>query len=161
MAIDRWIALIVGLLFLIYGYTAFFGMDHMLPPILKRDPVWPSTFPKILSTFGLVATLAVLVNLEKSPKAAGPLDLRKWRQYEVFEAVALVAGMGVYALALRPLGFMLSTFIFLALGGALLGERRLLLLVTIPAVLSYLVWQLIDSLLGIHLPPFPAFLGGG
>ena len=46
MALDRWIALIIALVFLIYGHTAFFGMDDLLPPILKRNPIWPSTFPE-------------------------------------------------------------------------------------------------------------------
>ena len=41
MALDRWIALIIALVFLIYGHTAFFGMDDLLPPILKRNPIWP------------------------------------------------------------------------------------------------------------------------
>ena len=55
MALDRWIALIIALVFLIYGHTAFFGMDDLLPPILKRNPIWPSTFPKILSVVGVLA----------------------------------------------------------------------------------------------------------
>ena len=66
MALDRWIALIIALVFLIYGHTAFFGMDDLLPPILKRNPIWPSTFPKILSIVGVLAAITVLLNFEKS-----------------------------------------------------------------------------------------------
>ena len=161
MALDRWIALVIGLLFLVYGSTAFFGMDHLLPPVLRRDPVLPSTFPKILSIFGAIATVAVLVNLEKSPDKAGALDIAKWRQYRIADALLLTGGMVAYALMLRPAGFMLATFFFLALGAALLGERRFILLISAPALLSYVVWQLIASLLGVHLPPFPAFLDAG
>ena len=133
-------------------------MDDLLPPILKRAPVWPSTFPKILSVFGMLASVAVAVNLEKAPAKSGPLDIAKWRQYKILDAVLLMAGMIVYGLALRPLGFMLATFIFLSFGSALLGERRLVLLISIPALASYGIWQLMETLLGIHLPPLPAFV---
>ena len=67
----------------------------------------------------------------------------------------------IYALALRPFGFMLSTVAFLVFGGILLGERRLVVLFVFPVLVSYIVWQLLNTLLGVHLPPYPIFLGGG
>ena len=45
MALDRYIALIIAVIFLIYGYTAFFEMDGLLPPILKRNPCLLYTSP--------------------------------------------------------------------------------------------------------------------
>ena len=62
------------------------------------------------------------------------------------DAVALIAGMLVYALSLRSLGFLTATFLFLALGG-LLGERRYWLLVLVAAVASYGIWYLVDLVL--------------
>ena len=99
MVLDRWIALIIALVFLIYGYTAFFGMDDLLPPILKRNPIWPSTFPKILSVIGVLAAIVVVLNVEKAEKQVGDdVDIAKWRDYRLFDAVALIAGMVAYAL---------------------------------------------------------------
>jgi len=49
MALDRWIALILLGVCLAYGYTAWFTMDAGLAPFMKRNPIWPSTFPKVLS----------------------------------------------------------------------------------------------------------------
>ena len=160
MALDRWIALIIGLVFLIYGHTAFFGMDDLLPPILQRNPIWPSTFPKILSVVGVLASIIVVMNIEKSAKQVGDdMDLSSWRHYRLFDAAALIAGMIVYALTLRALGFLASTFLFLSLGGFLLGERRYVLLVIVAALASYGIWYLVDSVLGIYTTPYPAFLG--
>ena len=160
MALDRWIALIVALVFLIYGHTAFFGMDDLLPPILKRNPIWPSTFPKILSVVGVIAAITVLLNIEKSAKQVGDdMDISKWRHYRLFDAVALIAGMVVYALTLRSFGFLAATFLFLSLGGLLLGERRYWLLVPVAVSASYGIWYLVDSVLGIYMTPYPAFLG--
>ena len=113
MALDRWLALLIALIFLIYGYTAFFQMDGLLPPILQRNPVWPSTFPKILSVIGVIGAVAVLVNIEKSDKQIGDdIDMSNWQRYKVFDALALIAGMIVYALTLRALGFLAATFLF-------------------------------------------------
>jgi putative tricarboxylic transport membrane protein len=67
--------------------------------------------------------------------------------------------MLVYALSLRSLGFLAATFLFLALGGLLLGERRYWLLVLVAAVASYGIWYLVDSVLGIYMTPYPAFVG--
>ena len=159
MALDRWIALVFVLIFLIYGYTAFFGMDHLLAPIMRRNPVWPSTFPKILSVSGLIISMVVLLNFEKSSNVIGDdMSLSKWRQYKLLDAVLLVLGMIFYAVFLRNLGFIAATFLFLFLGGVLLGERRYLLSLVISATSSYGIWYLVDSVLGIYMTPYPQFV---
>ena len=159
MALDRWIALVFVLIFLIYGYTAFFGMDHLLAPIMRRNPVWPSTFPKILSVSGLIISMVVLLNFEKSSNVIGDdMSLSKWRQYKLLDAVLLILGMIFYAVFLRNLGFIAATFLFLFLGGGLLGERRYLLSLVISAISSYGIWYLVDSVLGIYMTPYPQFV---
>ena len=159
MALDRWIALIIALIFLIYGYTAFFQMDDLLPPILQRNPVWPSSFPKILSVIGIIGAVIVLLNLEKSDKQiADDIEISDWRKYRVLDALALIGGMIIYALSLRSFGFLAATFLFLSLGAILLCERRFLLLGSVSAAASYGIWYLVDSVLGIYMTPFPAFL---
>ena len=65
MALDRWIALVLLGICLVYGYTAFFTMDEGLAPFARRNPVWPSTFPKVLSVFGACASLLILLGFEK------------------------------------------------------------------------------------------------
>ena len=87
------------------------------------------------------------------------MDISKWRDYRLSDAVVLIVGMMAYALSLRSLGFLAATFLFLALGGLLLGERRFWLLVPVASVASYGIWYLVDSILGIYMTPYPAFLG--
>ena len=99
------------------------------------------------------------MNIEKSSKQVGDdMDITKWRQYKLFDAAMLIAGMIIYALTLRSLGFLTSTFLFLSLGGVLLGERRYILLVVVSAAASYGIWYLVDSVLGIYMTPYPAFI---
>jgi putative tricarboxylic transport membrane protein len=112
MNIEKAIALFLALVLAVYSYTAFFEMDYLLPPILQRNPVWPSTFPKILSVMGLIACALVFLNIEKSEKQVGDdLDISNWRAYKIIHAFSLIFGMVVYALVLRPLGFIGATFI--------------------------------------------------
>jgi putative tricarboxylic transport membrane protein len=72
MALDRWIALIFIAFCCVYGYLAFFTMDQLLPPFMQRNPVWPSTFPKVLAVLGHHRGLIVLLGIEKSTMKKNP-----------------------------------------------------------------------------------------
>ena len=160
MALDRWIALVFLLLCLVYGYSAFFVMDAGLPPFMQRNPIWPSTFPKVLAACGVLVSLVVLLGFEKGagePKQ-GEIDYRRLAQYDVGRAIALLLLMAGYAFTLRPLGFIASTILFLVLAAAILGERRMIVLVPIAVIAAVGVWYLVQEVLGIYLRPLPTFL---
>lgn len=160
MALDRWIALVFLLICLLYGYAAFFTMDAGMPPFMKNNPIWPSTFPKILSVMGLLAGLYVLLGFEKpSETKVGDIDYRRLLDYNLAQALLLIGLMVVYALALRPAGFLISTSAFLIVGALLLGERRLTILIPVAVVAAVSIWYLVDGVLGIFLRPLPFFMG--
>ncbi|MDC0736877.1 tripartite tricarboxylate transporter TctB family protein [Cognatishimia sp. SS12] len=163
MALDRWIAFFILLLCLAYGYAAFFTMDGLLPPIMKRSPIWPSSFPKVLCIGGILMSLSILLKLEKpiGAEKSPDIDLTRLGDYNVAQAVMLLCLMVAYALLLRPLGFLASTFLFLTIGSYLLGERRYGLMVLVAALAAGSVWWLVDSVLGIFLSPLPFFMNGG
>lgn len=163
MALDRWIALFILLICLAYGYTAFFTMDDLLPPIMRRASVWPSSFPKVLAVAGILLSLALVLGLEKSPAStkAADINLARLHDYNVGQALILIGLMVLYAFALRPLGFLASTFLFLTLGSYVLGERRYVMMTVVAALAAGCVWYLVDHVLGIFLVPLPAFMMGG
>ncbi|MBO6510900.1 MAG: tripartite tricarboxylate transporter TctB family protein [Roseibium sp.] len=163
MALDRWLALVILLICLAYGYAAFFAMDASLPPIVKRSPIWPSSFPKVLAVGAILLSLTVLLGFEKSPAKteAADINLSRLHEYKVGQAIMLLGLMVAYALLLRPLGFLLSTFLFLSVGSFILGERRFVLMAVVAAVAAGTVWYLVDVVLGIFLSPFPSMLSGG
>ncbi len=160
MALDRWIGLVLLGVCLVYGYAAWFTMDDMLAPFMQRNPIWPSTFPKVLSILGIVASLVIVLGLEKGEPKIGDIDYRKLWEYNLGQALLLLALMVLYALLLRPAGFLLSTSGFLILGSVILGERRILLTVVIAAIATGVVWYLVQVVLGIFLRPLPLFMGG-
>ncbi|MGR3511919.1 MAG: tripartite tricarboxylate transporter TctB family protein [Paracoccaceae bacterium] len=159
MALDRWIAFFLLLAFAIYGYTAFFMMDDLLPPIMKRNPIWPSSFPKVLAIGGIITALIVLSGFEKaSDPDAADINYRRLTDYKLGQALTLLGLMVVYALVLRPIGFLAATFLFLAIGSLILGERRYLIIILVSAIAAGGVWYLVNVVLGIFLTPLPAFL---
>jgi putative tricarboxylic transport membrane protein len=160
MALDRWIALVFLLICLVYGYAAFFTMDAGMPPFMKRNPVWPSTFPKVLSVMGTLAALYVLLGFEKpSEQRAGDIDYRRLWDYNLGQALLLLGLMFLYAVMLRPAGFILSTSVFLIAGSLILGERRIVTTIVVALIATGAVWYLVEGVLGIFLRPLPFFMG--
>lgn len=161
MALDRWIALVILMICLAYGYGAFFTMDASLPPFMQRNPVWPSTFPKVLAVMGSVTALVILLGLEKpagEPKAM-EINYRRLGDYKVGQALGLLAFMVAYALLLRPAGFLISTTAFLVGGSFLLGERKFHIMIPVSLLAAGFIWYLVQEVLGIFLRPWPFFLG--
>jgi putative tricarboxylic transport membrane protein len=161
MALDRWIALIILGISLAYGYAAWFTMDAGLPPFMQRNPIWPSTFPKVLSVLAILTALIILLGLEKAPETQmePDIDYRRLGDYKIGQAAALLGLMVAYAVLLRPAGFLLSTGGFLIIGASVLGERRYLVLIPVAALATGVIWYLVQVVLGIFLRPWPFFLG--
>ena len=107
MSLDRWIALVILSIALVYSYAAFFTMDQLLPPFMQRNPIWPSTFPKILGVLSILVSSVIVLGLEKNKdnKDGIEIDYRRLFDYNVGQALFLVILMALYAISLRPLGF--------------------------------------------------------
>ena len=159
MSLDRWIALVLLGIFIVYGYTAWFTMDGGLAPFMRRNPIWPSTFPKVLSILGIAASIIILFRLEKSEEKIGEIDHRRLGDYFLGQAVLLLGLMVVYALCLRPLGFLFSSSAFLIIGSFILGERKWHIMISVALIATASVWYLVQEVLGIFLRPLPMFMG--
>jgi putative tricarboxylic transport membrane protein len=159
MALDRWVALVLLGICLIYGYTAWFMMDGALPPIMKRLAVWPSSFPKVLSLAGIILSSIVLLGVEKGEEKVGDIDYRRLHEYKLGQALVLLGLMVAYAILLRPAGFLLATSGFLIGGSMILGERRWFVMIVVSTIATFGIWYLVQEVLGIFLRPLPYFMG--
>ncbi|MDE0522899.1 MAG: tripartite tricarboxylate transporter TctB family protein [Boseongicola sp.] len=160
MALDRWLALVLLGICLAYGYAAWFTMDAGLAPFMKRNPIWPSTFPKVLSVLGIIAASVILLGIEKAEPKAADIDYRRLGEYNLGQALLLLALMVAYALCLRPLGFLISTSALLILGSFILGERKWHIMLPVALIAAVSVWYLVQVVLGIYMRPLPGILGG-
>ena len=158
MTLDRAIAFFMLLVCLLYGYSAWFIMDPSIPPFMARNPVWPSSFPKMLAVGGAFFSILVLIAPHR-PKDDPDIDVSRMSDYNYGQAITLLALMAAYAMLLLPLGFLASTFLFLMLGSLALGERRWIAMILASGIASFGIWYLVQEVLGIFLRPFPAILG--
>ena len=160
MTLERAIAGIFVVVCLAYGYTAFVVMEAGLLPFERNMTFLPNVLPKWLSVIGALVGLAVLV--QSGPGADGKaesdgIDVRRLRQYKLGQAVLLLTLMVAYALLLRPAGFVATTTLFLVLASVTLGERRFAVLVPVSVLAAFLIWYLVQQVLGIFLRPWPWF----
>ncbi len=158
MKLDKWIAILFLLLCLIYGYTAF---TYELLPFERNMSFLPNTMPMTLSVLGGILALVLIFAPETAPddgEVLGNIEVSKLRQYKLGQAIVLLLAMVAYALALRPIGFMASTVLFLAGGSFILGERRYLIMIPIAVTGAFGIWYLVQEMLGIFLRPWPWFI---
>ena len=161
LSINRWVAL--GLLAFSsgYGYLAF---TYRILPFERFLAMKPNTLPIGLAVAGMICSIALLLMPEGQDSETGEektvlgLDhkyLESPGDYEWGKGVALLVLAVVYALSLRQAGFLLSTSMFLIIGGVMLGERKYWILVPVSCFASFLVWYLVDEVLTIFMRPLP------
>lgn len=109
------------------------------------DVVGPSAYPLIIG--GLAALLAVLLFLRATLR---PVEGTFWTRHG--RPTLLAASLLAYVRLLEPVGFLLSTFVFLSLAHLWLGERSWLRAVGLGAVITAALWLLFARLLGVVLP---------
>lgn len=150
---------IVALLILAFslGY-AVLAINYKLLPFEEHLDFRPNTMPIGLAVLGVLFSLAVIVAPGGDPSGLSS-EADGWRGFDWLRTLGIVTLMIAYALLLRPAGYVVATTAFLTLGGVLLGERRLWVLVPVTLTGALGTWYLIDNVLGIYMKPWPA-LGG-
>jgi len=141
--------LLAGFLAYAYGTTLI-----VLFPGQETEVFSPRTMPAALAIGGIGLSALQLLRCLRS----GHRDRSELGGYDWFRSVLLCATMVGYGLLFEPLGFILATALFLAAGFAILGERRIGLLVLLPLTFSVAFWALMTKLLGLYLAP--GLLGG-
>lgn len=157
MTLDRWIAIIFLVISLVYGFAAF---NYPLLPFERNMAFLPNTLPMALSVLG--AIIAVIIIFSPKPtgesEKLGHISLAEVRQFRLGQTLGLVMAMVLYALLLRPIGFLAATTLLIAGCSIVLGERKFYVLIPIAVLTAVLIWYLVQETLGIFLRPWPWFL---
>lgn len=150
MSLDRYIAIFFLVISLVYGYAAY---NYPLLPFERNMAFLPNTMPMVLGVLGALLSLIILV-APRSPdsKEEGAL---KFERVHVIQAMLLLVAMVLFALALRPVGFILASILFLVGCGAVLGERKFHLMIPVAALSAFAIWYLVQEVLGIFMRPWP------
>ncbi len=159
MALDKWIAVVFLVIALVYGYASY---TYPLLPFERNMVFLPNTMPMVLSGLGILFSLIIILIPKKTADAAGDalgdFDIPRLRDNKTGQALGLIAAMVFYALALRPVGFLAATTLFLFGTGWILGERKVHTLILSALVGAGSVWYLVQEALGIFLRPLPWFM---
>lgn len=158
---DIFVALIVaalGLSILIIGYR--------IPPPLIADTIGPRAFPIGIGLFLLVGGAVQALRSYRARNAAGGYVMEAEGTEDDdrfpasgYRAITLIALAIVFALALKPVGYLIATPLFIGSALLVLKERGLLLVVGSAVVYTALTFALFSTLLGVRLPLGPlAFL---
>ncbi|MCP3668618.1 MAG: tripartite tricarboxylate transporter TctB family protein [Gammaproteobacteria bacterium] len=159
MALDKWIAVVFIVICLIYGYASY---TYPLLPFEQNMVFLPNTMPMALSLLGILFAFIIIFSpkakVDAEGDALGDINLSRLREYKVGQALLLIGAMVLYAFALRPIGFITSTTLFLVGTGWILGERKLGVMIPVALFGAGLIWYLVEQLLGIYLRPLPWFI---
>ena len=107
----------------------------------------PGSFPLAVTAIMALTSGAILWRTLRLPAAGG---LRDWREVLPLRVVGMVAMVALYAVALKPVGFIPTSFVFLAASIWLLGRRSpaySLGIAALSVVGIYVVFRLIFSVL--------------
>jgi len=159
MALDKWIAVIFLVISIVYGYASY---TYPLLPFEQYMVFLPNTMPLALSGLGILLSLIIILSPRKPADAdgnsLGNIDTSKLGEYKTGQALGLIVAMIFYALALRPVGFILATILFLVGTGWILGERKVHIMFLSALVGTLSIWYLVQEALGIFLRPLPWFI---
>lgn len=136
---DRIIAVIIVILGAVLLFLAFGFPDPGQP----EDP-GTAALPRLIGGALVILGIMLLFNSEKNiflPEQGS----------RIRTGLIVVAGIA-YAFALTPLGFMLSSLIFMVAALLIMGIRSILRLVLVPIIVSVAVYYLFTDALGVYLP---------
>jgi putative tricarboxylic transport membrane protein len=113
--------------------------------VTVSDVVGPSAYPWLLG--GILALLAIMLFVRTPVPAPSESFLRRHGR-----PAAFVGWLFAYTMALEPIGFLASTFVYLGLSHRWLGEQRWLRAVLIAFGATVALWLFFDRVLDVGLP---------
>ena len=145
MSKDKVGALVILVLSMAYGTMA---LNIPQPPGVVDSEVTPASLPIALSVTGIAVALLILIlpaKRESFIEAFKGLDFKR-----VVYIFLLMVG---YGLTIEPLGFLISTILFLSGGFWAMGERRIKIILLVSITVTVVFWFILTQLLKIYLEP--------
>ena len=158
--LEKFLALIILIICILYAYTSFITMQANLLPFEKNMTVLPNSLPKVISIFGIIISTFLILKKEEhnSEERISSINLKNVFSFYYGKALSIILLMIIYTLCLRPVGFILSSVLFLFLASFILGERSYIKLAIICLLGTSIIWLLLEKVLGIYMRPFPYIL---
>ena len=137
----------------------YFWATSQIPSLELGDPLGPKAFPRMLGV-GLLVGAAMLLfeiirNSAKAKLSADrgePSTEPKWDRHH-WLVVAIAVWTAVFIVVFEPLGFILSTAVYLLALTMAFNRNRWLMNVLTSVLFSVISYFMFTKLLGVNLPP--------
>lgn len=132
----------------------YFWATAQIPSLELGDPLGPKAFPRLLGVGLLVSAAMLLAEILRARKRekSTPAPATPWRwEPHQWVVVAISVWTALYILAFEPLGFMLSTSIYLLVLTAYFNRGRWLMNVLTSVLFSVISYFAFTQLLGVTL----------
>ncbi len=130
-----------------YFYSVF-SIKKM--PMAQFEVMTASTFPYYIGLTGIIISVILLV-LSLLEKDKENLSLTYLRSLDLKTTTFFILLMIFYGFTIRPLGFIFSTMIFLAIGFFILKERNIKRIFLISVGVSVGFYLLLNNVLGVYI----------
>lgn len=142
-----------SIFFLIFSSFYFFNVFNIKKmPGSQFEVMTASTFPFYIGLSGIIISFLILI-LSFINKDKDFLNLKYLKSLDFKTTIKFVFIMIFYGFTIRPLGFILSTIIFLVIGFILLKEKSVKTILLISFGVSIGFYVLLNNILGVYLEP--------
>lgn len=132
----------------------YFWATAQIPTLELGDPLGPKAFPRLLGIGLLISAGMLFMEMMRDRKKPKSEAAAKWT-WEPYEwvVVAISVWTALYILVFEPLGFMISTTVYLLALFAYFNRGRWLMNVLTSVLFSVIGYFAFTKLLGVNLAP--------
>ena len=147
------------LLFLFLGYTmCFHVLEAVVPAKVAKNPynLQPDVWPRTIIILLLICLAINIIRIIRKNKGNPDFSFSVFgRNALEFLKSKMFLGMVIIVIAsmiLEPLGFIVTAFLLLVSYGLLLGEKKIVRLLIVCLVVTFLLYIIFSVLLSVNLP---------
>jgi putative tricarboxylic transport membrane protein len=149
----------ISILLFVFGLFVFFWSNNipLMVAVEKGSVVNSRFFPKLMGS--IMVLLSFIMALEnfmqrhsRVPEDTGKDDTEKGEEEKWGRWIGLGLICIIYYFLFQPLGFLLSSFLFMLAFLTFLGTRKWYALLFLSALVPFCIYILFKTLLGAHLP---------
>jgi putative tricarboxylic transport membrane protein len=143
---------VTGLVSLVLGIIYFFATRN-LPDSAVADPIGPKAFPYIIATGMIIVGLILSLKQEQltEKNRAVIFDLKTEKGLMIDIGYTCLAGI-IFGLILEPVGYLISTFLFMTAMMFITNGRRIVYNISIGLLFAVTTYVLFFVLLEVSLP---------
>jgi putative tricarboxylic transport membrane protein len=138
-----------GIIGILIGVFALWE-GHKMPVDVVMG-IGPSFFPNFLAGFLTLFSAILLINALRG-QSKGAVEPLRLSDKGVQRGLITLGATFVFCVVLEPLGFILTSIVFLVFMIAMLGKRGPVALIVAPPLISFSIWLVFEKGLNLSLP---------